>query len=390
MTDSTTRTVPDYNAMPEAAFRRMVRDHVLQHCPRELLHCPRHLDWNDVKPWTQALAARGWLAPGWPVEHGGMGLDIGRQLAFQEELDLCGAPRTPIHGPASIGPLIIRYGTEAQKRFFLPRIVSGDLIWCQGYSEPGAGSDLAGLRTHAVLDGDHWVVNGQKVWTSNAHLSDWIFMLVRTDREARPQQGITMLLADMRSPGIEARPIRTLSGGTETAQAFFDNVRVPKENVLGPVNQGWTVAKALLGFERIMLGSPRQAREALLALERVARELGRFDDPVFQDTFLRLSMDIDDLSALYAQYGRVLAEGGQLGPEISVLKIWASETYQRVNDALVTFAQERGALQGEDRFADAEVAVLSSYFVSRVASVYGGTNDIQRNILARTVLQLPG
>jgi len=380
----------DYNDMPEGEFRRMVREFIHANCPRELRHSARRLDWTDVQPWTTALGRRGWLAPGWPVEYGGMGLDITRRLAFQEELDLAGCPITPAHGPNSIGPLIIKFGTEAQKRFFLPKIVSGELIWCQGYSEPNAGSDLAGLRTHAVLDGDHWVVNGQKVWTSNAHLAHWIFMLVRTDRDAKPQAGITMLLADMKTPGIEARPIRTLSGGSETAQAFFDNVRVPRDSVLGPVNGGWTVAKALLGFERLMLGSPRQAREALSNLECVARARGLFDDPLFMDALLRLRMDIDDLSALHSRYGQVLQRGGELGPEVSVLKIWSSETYQRVCDALVAFAGERGAVQGPAVYGDGEVDVLADYFISRVASIYGGSNDIQRNVLARAVLDLPG
>jgi alkylation response protein AidB-like acyl-CoA dehydrogenase len=379
----------DYNAMPDAEFRDMVREFIEASCPKHLRHSARSLTWKDADPWTKALGARGWLCPGWPVEHGGMGLDIAKRLVFQEELDRAGTPFTPAHGPNSIGPLIMRFGSEAQKQFFLPKIASGNLIFCQGYSEPNAGSDLARLSTHAVLEGEHWVVNGQKVWTSNAHLSDWIFMLVRTDREAKPQAGITMLLADMKTPGIEARPIRTLSGASETAQAFFDNVRVPRDSVLGPVNGGWGVAKALLGFERLMLGSPRQAREQLAHLEIVARGRGLFADALFVDAFLRLRMDIDDLSALHARHGEVLKSGGELGAEVSVLKIWSSETYQRVCDALVAFSEERGATLGPAAYGDGEVDVLANYFFSRVAGIYGGTNDIQRNILARTVLDLP-
>jgi len=384
--------VQDYLAMPEEDFRQMVRDFVRKECPAKLCYSPRHLDWTDVAPWTRKLAERGWIAPAWPVEYGGMGLDVARRLAYQEELELAGAPLTPVHGPSSIGPLIIRFGTEAQKNFFLPKIVAGELIWCQGYSEPGAGSDLAGLRTHAVLDGDHWVVNGQKVWTSNAHLADWIFMLVRTDRnpETKAQAGITMLLVDMKTPGIDARPIRTLSGGSETAQAFFDNVRVPADSVLGPVNSGWTVAKALLGFERLMLGSPRLARQALVTLEMLARGRGLFDDELFADAFLRLKLDLDDLIHLYAHYAEVLKRGGTLGPEVSVLKVWVSETCQRVNDLMVMAADEDAALLGPTAYGTGEADVLGDYFFSRVASVYGGTNDIQRNILARAVLGLPG
>jgi len=378
-----------YNDMPDEAFRRMLRDFIREHCPAHFLHSPTRLDWHEVRPWTKALAKRGWIAPGWPVELGGMGLDIGKRLIFQEEMDLAGAPATPIHGPASIGPLIIKFGTEEQKRFFLPKIVAGAIIWCQGYSEPNAGSDLARLATHATLDGDHWVVNGQKVWTSNAHLADWIFMLVRTDREAKPQAGITMLLVDMKTPGIQARPIRTLSGNEETAQAFFDNVRVPRANALGPVNAGWTVAKALLGFERLNLGGPRQSREALGSLEIIARARGLFANPRFVDTFLRLRMDIDDLTAAHARYGRNLQQTGELGPEVSVLKLWASETLQRVTEAMIAFPDEDGALMGPTDFGGTEVDPLADYFFSRVASIYGGTNDIQRNMLARAVLDLP-
>src|SRR6202020_25626 len=226
------------------------------------------------KPWYMALSAKGWLAPGWPRELGGMGLSAPKQLAMMEEFERHGVARVNDHGIVMLGPLLIRYGTDAQKAFFLPKILSGEHIWCQGYSEPNAGSDLASLRTEAVLDGDHWVVNGQKIWTSLAMDANWIFLLVRTDKQAKKQEGITFLLVPMDSPGITVRPITNLDMEDEFCETFFDNVRVPKENLVGQINKGCTMGKNLLGFERIGSGAPRQSSYALSRLRLLAERMG--------------------------------------------------------------------------------------------------------------------
>jgi hypothetical protein len=238
----------DLNALSDDEFRAVVRRFVEEHYPPELRNPQRRLHWRDNRPWYMILAEHGWLAPGWPREHGGLGLSAAKHLIFIEEFERHGCARVSDMGVIMLGPLLIRHGTPAQKDRFLPRILAGEDIWCQGYSEPNAGSDLASLRTEAVLDGDHWVVNGQKIWTTLANDANWIFMLVRTDKAAKKQDGISFLLVPMDSPGITVRPIVNLDQHDEFCEVFFDNVRVPKENLVGEVNKGWTVAKALLDF----------------------------------------------------------------------------------------------------------------------------------------------
>jgi alkylation response protein AidB-like acyl-CoA dehydrogenase len=292
-------------------------------------------------------------------------------------------------GITMIGPLLIRYGTEAQRARFLPRILAGEDIWCQGYSEPNAGSDLAALRTEAVLDGDHYIVNGSKIWTTLANDANWIFLLVRTDRAAKKQEGISFLLAPMDSPGITVRPIVTLDRHDEFCEVFFDNVRVPAENLVGQPNKGWTMAKALLGFERIFLGSPKQSTYALAKLAQVAAHMGVADDPVFVDCFTRLRMDLEDLKALYETQVAKLRRGEELGAEVSMLKVWQSELYQRIAEAALEIAGEEGAMAnpiGGNRALNPG----SAFIQSRVVSIYGGSNEIQRGIIAKNVLGLPG
>ena len=214
----------------------------------------QRLHYKDTKPWYQKLSRKGWLCPGWPKEFGGMGLSPGKQLIFLEEKERHGCSRFNEMGMTMLGPLLIRYGTREQQDYYLPKILTGEHIWCQGYSEPNAGSDLASLRTEAMLDGDEWVVNGQKIWTSLAMDANWIFLLVRTDKQAKKQDGISFLLVPMDSPGITVRPITNIDMGDEFCETFFDNVRVPKGNMVGQINKGWTMAKNLLGFERIGSG----------------------------------------------------------------------------------------------------------------------------------------
>jgi alkylation response protein AidB-like acyl-CoA dehydrogenase len=288
-----------------------------------------------------------------------------------------------------LGPLLMRFGTESQKRSILPKILSGEVLWCQGYSEPSAGSDLANLRTVALLDGSHFVVNGQKIWTSFAHEADMVFLLVRTDPSAKKQEGISFLLADMRSPGITVNRIRNLGGGAEFCEVFFDNVRVPRENLVGRQNEGWAMAKSVLGSERIMLGNPRLARVPLQRLRDLGEAMGLLEDPVWRARLDQLRMDVDDLDALFVRCLDVLRRGSDLGPEVSMLKIWITEAFQRVADSILETAGESGVAEDPIALRAGPVNAANIYFSARPASIYGGSNEIQRNILAKAVLELP-
>ena len=385
-----TRPAPDdLDRMPDDEFRAHVRAWVQANCPPELRHPPKRLHWSESKPWFMALATQGWLAPGWPREVGGLGLSPAKQIIFIEELERHGAPRTNDMGITMIGPLLIRYGTDAQRARFLPRILAGEDLWCQGYSEPNAGSDLASLRTEAVLEGDHYVVNGSKIWTTLANDANWIFLLVRTDKQSKKQDGISFLLCPMDLPGITVRPIVTLDMHDEFCEVFFDDVRVPAENLVGQPNKGWSMAKALLGFERIFLGSPKQSTYALAKLAQVAEHMGVADDPVFADRFTRLRMDLEDLKALYETQVAKLRRGEELGPDVSLLKVWQSELFQRITETAFEIAGEEGVMLnpiGGNR----SLNPAASFIQSRVVSIYGGSNEIQRGIIAKNVLGLPG
>jgi alkylation response protein AidB-like acyl-CoA dehydrogenase len=322
-----------------------------------------------------------------------MGLPAEKLIAWIEELEQHGVARAPDQGIVMIGPLLIQHGTSEQQQRFLPRIISGEHVWCQGYSEPNAGSDLAGLRTEALPArdalGDHFVVNGQKIWTTLAQDANHIFMLVRTDKDARKQEGISFLLCDLRIPGITIRPIHTLAGEPEFCEVFFDNVRVPAENLVGKLHGGWTIAKALLGFERIFLGSPKQSQYALGQLARLAQARRLFADPVFAQRFAALRLDVLDLSAAYTGFANIVRAGKPLPASVSLLKIWASETYHRIGALLVEAGEEQGAVAGDQLLDGQSFNVLSPLIGSTAAMIYGGTNEIQRNILARQVLDLP-
>ncbi|HPU51729.1 MAG TPA: acyl-CoA dehydrogenase [Burkholderiaceae bacterium] len=358
--------------------------------PPEWRFPPNRLGLAQAAPWQQKLGAKGWAAPGWPKEFGGMGLSAYDQVRMADAFDRHGISIVPNMGITMLGPLLIRYGTDEQRRTHLPGILAGTTRWCQGYSEPGAGSDLAGLRTSAVLDGDSFVVNGQKIWTSFAHEADWIFLLVRTDPKAKKQKGISFLLVNMRSPGITVRRIRNLTGESEFCEVFFDNVRVPAHQRVGALNQGWTMAKALLGSERISIGSPRLARYPLQLLRDLLVSRGQLDDPVIRARYDELQLDVEDLGALFVRMAEVLRRGEELGAEVSMLKLWVSEAMQRVTDAMLELGGEQATLD-EPMAIDAahSVHVANQYFASRPATIYGGSSEIQRNILARAVLELP-
>ncbi len=372
-------------------LRREVRAFLAANFPPEWRFPPHRMSLKDTEPWQRKLAAKGWAAPGWPLEYGGMGLPPFEQLKMAEEFDRHGVMVMTNMGVVMLGELLIRYGTEAQKREYLPRILAGEQRWCQGYSEPGAGSDLAAVQTRAVLDGDMFVVNGQKIWTSFAHEAHMIFMLVRTDPQAKKQDGISFLLADMTSPGITVRRIKNLTGSSEFCEVFFDNVRVPRANLVGGLNKGWTMAKSLLGNERIMIGHPRLAKVPLQSLHALLKSRGLLDEPALRARFDELRLDVEDLGASYVRMADVLRRGGELGPEVSMLKVWISETMQRVTDMLLEAGAETATLDEATTLAEgSQVHVANQYFASRPATIYGGSSEIQRNVLAKAMLELPG
>lgn len=379
----------DLTGLDETAFRRTVRGWIVANYPPELRNPPKRLHWAENQVWYHKLAAQGWLCPGWPRAFGGMGLSAAQQLIMLEELERHGCARTNDHGIVMVGPLLIQHGTKAQQEYFLPRILSGEHIWCQGYSEPNAGSDLAALRTEAVEDGDFYVINGQKTWTTLAQDANWIFLLVRTDKTAKKQEGISFLLVPMDSPGITVRPIITLDLHDEFCETFFDNVRVPKANLVGAPNQGWSMAKALLGFERIYLGSPKLSASAFARLRPLAIRMGVWEDARFQDRYTALRLDLADLRALYQSFADRLRRGETLGPDVSMLKIWQTELFQRITDLLVETAGEHGA-ELEPMEGNRALNPAGLFLQARPATIYGGSNEIQRNIIARNVLGLPG
>ncbi len=383
----TPREPEDLNLLPDEAFRLHIRAWIEANYPGEIRNPEKRLHWAENKPWYMKLAEKGWLCPGWPREYGGLGLSPAKQIIWTEEIERWGCARTNDHGIIMLGPLVIRYGTEEQKQRFLPKILSGEHIWCQGYSEPNSGSDLASLRTEAVDAGDHYVVNGQKIWTTLAGDANWIFLLVRTDKQAKKQEGISFLLVDMATPGITVRPIINLEMHDEFSEVFFDDVKVPKENLVGTLNKGWDMAKALLSFERIYLGSPRQSAYALTRLKLLAERMGAMEDPLFLAEYARHRCDLEDLKALYGRYVAVLKAGRPLGADVSQLKVLQSELFQRITETALRVAGENAGLFGPME-GNRNLNPGALYIQARPTSIYGGTNEIQRNILAKNVLAL--
>jgi len=387
----------------EEAFRQEVRDFIAEASP--LL--PKNLGTpeqarrskDEYLVWHRLLYKRGWVAPAWPKELGGAGWSVTERYIFATETAKAGMPTTLPFGLGMVGPVIYTFGNEAQKKKFLPRILSGEDWWCQGYSEPGAGSDLASLRCRAVRDGDHYIVDGQKTWTTLAQYADWIFCLVRTDPNAKPQEGISFLLIDMTSPGITIKPIIVLDGAREVNEVFFDAVKVPAENLVGEENKGWTYAKFLLAHERSGLASALRSRAALMRLKAIARKEQLDGQPLVRDPdFARkLSALEADLMALEFTELRILsreAKGGKIGAESSMLKVVGSEILQRISDlameAVGYYALPHDLSLGDNEAIGPDYArgLASRYFNQRKVSIYGGSNEIQRNIIAKAVLGL--
>jgi len=389
-------------------FRTEVRDFIRANVPDDVsaaLRDGRSVGKDGLVRWTRILNAKGWSVPHWPVEHGGTGWGPIEQYIFQDELQLAPAPQMLPFGHQMVGPVIYTFGTDEQKQRFLPRIANLDDWWCQGFSEPGAGSDLASLSTRAVREGDHYIVNGQKTWTTLAQHADWIFCLVRTDPNApKKQMGISFLLIDMKTPGITVRPIRTIEGGHEVNEVFFDDVKVPVENRVGAENKGWDYAKFLLGNERSGIARIGATKERVRRLKEIAKAEPAgggavWDNPRFREKVAALEVELKALEI--TQLRVVSAEAkrthGTPDPASSILKIKGSELQQTVTE-LTMEAIGPYALPYEPEHEegwneppvgpDYAAPVAPGYFNTRKVSIYGGSNEIQKNIIAKAILGL--
>jgi len=349
----------------------------------------------DSQRWFERMVARGWTVPTWPVEYGGGGLSAAQALVLKEEMRELGC-RTPLFGfgISMLGPVLLKYGTPEQKAEHLPRIARGEIRWCQGYSEPGAGSDLASLQTRAEDRGDHFLVNGQKVWTSYAHLADWIFCLVRTDTASK-QGGISFLLFDMASPGVEARPIRLISGASAFCETFFTDVVVPKRNLVGRLNDGWTIAKELLQHERGMISEIGRAIGATVPdVDVVARHYlagpdGRIADPALRDAVVRHAMDDHAFQLTLRRAAEESEAGAANGGLSSMFKYYGTEQNKRKFELILKCAGHAALGWEGDGFSDDELLICRTWLRSKGNSIEGGTSEIQLNVIAKRVLGLP-
>jgi alkylation response protein AidB-like acyl-CoA dehydrogenase len=368
----------------ELAFRDEVRRWLKANLPADLkdkVASYAHLSKDELLRWHKILARKGWVAPHWPKEWGGTGWNVVQRYLFEEELGYAGSPPLIPFGLAMCAPVLLRFGTEEQKKRFLPRIYNGDDFWCQGYSEPGSGSDLASLKTKAVREEDHYIVNGQKIWTTLAHYADWIFCLVRTDANAqRRQEGISFLLMDMRSRGITVRPLILMDGAHEVNEVFFDDVAVPVENLVHEEGKGWTVAKYLLGHERMNTGRIGASKRELAKLKEFSSS--RMADIRFRDRLSRVEIELMALEITNLRFlDRMRRSGQPPGAEVSMLKIKGTEIQQALSELMLEAADPSAS----DAFSD---AVKKQYLSMRKTTIYAGSNEIQRNIIAKMTLAL--
>ena len=401
----------DLNFTPEEeAFRAEVQAFLQDKLPARLsrkIKAGVKLSKAEHEEWHAILQAQGWLATIWPQEYGGPGWDPVRKFIFENECALANAPRIEPFGIVMLGPVLIHFGNEAQKRHWLPRILNGDDWWCQGYSEPGAGSDLAGLKTSAErgvdAQGEHYLVNGQKTWTTLGQHANMIFCLVRTNKEGRKQEGISFLLIDMNTPGIEVRPIITIEGGHEVNEVFFTNVRVPAENLVGGENKGWTIAKFLLGHERTGIAGVGFSVALLEKLKVVAGKVLRngrplAQDPAFAARMAKVEIELENMKTTNLRVLAAVASGTASGAESSMLKIKGSEIrqelYALIRRAVGPYALPFAAgwlkdLERGEPFGPEEAATAAAmYFNYRKLSIYGGSNEVQKNIISKMVLGL--
>ena len=386
-------------SVEELAFRDEVRDWLQANLPNDLRKKVidyQELSRDDLLGWHRILAKKGWIAPEWPVEWGGKDWTVVQRYIFEEECAFAGCPPLIPFGLKMCGPVLHRFGTPEQQQRFLPGIYNGDVFWCQGYSEPESGSDLASLKTSAVRQGDYYIVNGQKIWTTWGHHADWIFCLVRTDQGAKKQEGISFLLFDMRTPGITVRPLILMDGAHEVNEVFFDDVKVPAENLVHRENDGWTVAKYLLGHERMGTGGIGGSKRELAKLKALATKEMRngkplLENPRFRDKVSRVEVELMALEITNLRFLDQLRGGRAPGAEVSLLKIKGTEIQQALTELLVEvmgpLTQPFRAIEAMD-FDTSTAALLPRYFNYRKTTIYAGSNEIQRNIIAKATLGL--
>jgi len=383
-------------------YRNEVRDWLEKNLPTDLrtkVAMHERLSKDDIVRWHKILASKGWIAPAWPVEWGGTGWNLVQRYIFEEECGYAGAPQLPRFALSMCAPVLLRFGSEEQKKRFLPAIYNGEDLWCQGYSEPGAGSDLASIKTQAKRHSNHYIVNGQKSWTTGAHYADWMFCLVRTDISAtKRQDGISFLLINMNSPGITVKPIILMDGGHDVNEVFFNNVNVPVENLVHIEGQGWSVAKFLLGYERMNTGRIGGSKRELLKLKRLAgTQLSNghplLEDTRFHDRLARVEIELMALEITNLRFLDQMQRSGQSpGADVSMLKIKGTEITQMLTELMMQaagpFAQVCKA-ENQDSEFDRFIATLAPiYCLTRKASIYAGSNEIQRNIIAKMALGL--
>lgn len=392
----------------EIKFRDEVRAFFRSALPasiRRKMELGQRISKEDTVAWQRILNAKGWAVPSWPVEWGGTDWGPVKTYIFKEEMQQAPAPDPLSFNVSMVGPVLIAFGTEAQKKHFLPRVANLDIWFCQGFSEPGAGSDLASLRTSAKRDGDHYVVNGQKIWTSRAHHADWMFCLVRTSTEGKPQQGISYLLIDTKTPGLTIRPIHTIDGEHHFNEVFFDNVRVPAENIVGEENKGWTYAKYLLGHERVGIARIGAAKHRIQRAKALAADIMIGDTPLSETERFRekvAAIEVE-LKALEITQMRVVANSvhlpkGAADPTSSILKLKGTELQQATTEILMEVAGANAMIREPEHLwgtatepsigPEWTTTTAPDYFYMRAASIYGGSNEIQKNVIAKRILGL--
>jgi len=383
----------------EQAFREEIRAWVRSNLPEDIAHKVRNalrLSRDDLQRWAKILGSRGWLGHGWPTAFGGPGWSAVQKHLFEEECALACAPRVIPFGPVMVAPVIMAFGNAEQQQRFLPGIASGEVWWSQGYSEPGSGSDLASVKTRAERQGDHYLVNGQKTWTTLGQYGEWIFCLVRTSTEGKPQTGISFLLIDMKTPGVTVRPIKLLDGECEVNEVFFDNVKVPVENLIGEENQGWTYAKHLLSHERTNIADVNRSKRELERLKRIAKAEGVWEDQRFRDQIALLEVDVIALEMMVLRVLSAETSGKNPLDIAGLLKIKGSEIQQRYSELMMLaagpfslpFIEDAMEAGWQGDFPGGDVAnapLASTYFNMRKTTIYGGSNEVQRNIVAQTV-----
>ena len=352
---------------------------------------------SDTRVWIERMVEKGWTVPSWPKAYGGGGLSTDEVIVLLQEMKAISArPALSSFGTSMIGPTLLEYGTEEQKQRHLPRIARAEVEWCQGYSEPGSGSDLASLQTRAVLEGDQFIINGQKTWTSGAHNADWMFILVRTDKDVPKHEGISFMLLPMDQPGVDVRPIPLLSGVSTFNDTFFDNAVADRNDLVGELNRGWTVGKRLLqhersGMESLLAGSTSKKDESLLGIakEYLGVTNGKLAEPLTRDEIVTYQMNSESLQLTRKRVVEETQSGATPGPATSIFKVISSELEQKNYDLITKVRGSRGFGVDELEFSEQERAIVKQFFFTRAASIYSGSNEVQRNIIAKRVLGLP-